>query len=357
MAAPADYLDSADLKAALAAPGLMREDVRNQVYNLDTGIPTPFTDMVGTDSFTNSYSEWAEDSFASPDITNAVVSGADAVAVTATAALRIGNHAQISQKAVAISENGESLVSVGNIGTMAYQVAKKTNELRRDVEAIILGKQASIADNGDATAGKTAGFGAWIKTNVITGVGGSANGFNTATKVVDAPDLPEKLTLSMAQIRTSVESCYNAGSDPSVLMSVPAATKAIGTFLLSTAGAPFRATPTANVSGSGGAVNQTAQGYVDVIVTDFGVTLKIVPNRLQQQYDDDSGSPISVADVFLIDPAFVAISYLNGYNVSDLAKLGLSDRKQISVPWMSKVYREDAHAIIQAVDPTQAMTA
>lgn len=356
MAAPADYLDAADLKAALAG-GLLNEDVLQQVYNLDKGIRTEFTDMVGTDSFSNSYSEWINDDHAAPDINNAVVSGSDASTVTATTATRVGNHAQISQKAVAITTRGEKVDSIGGTGSSAYNVAKKTNELRRDIEAIALGNQASVADDNNTTAGKTAGFGAWIESNYQGGTNSVAGGFNTGTKVVDAPTIGEAQTLAMSQIRTGIESCYNAAANPSVLMSVPAVTKAIGSFLLSSAGAPFRAAPTANISGDGMGTGQTAQGYVDVIVSDFNVTLKIVPNRLQQQYDSTDSTPVSVADVFLIDPEFAALSYLYGYQVTDLAKLGLSDRKQVSTDWMTKVYREDAHAKIAEIDPTQAMTA
>ena len=51
-------LDAADLAAALSAPGLIREDVVDQIYNLDEGIPTPYQDMVGAGSFSNLFSEW-----------------------------------------------------------------------------------------------------------------------------------------------------------------------------------------------------------------------------------------------------------------------------------------------------------
>ena len=59
-------LDAADLAAALAAPGLIREDVMDMVYNLDEGIPTPFTDMIRSGSHSNPYSEWTEDDLRRP---------------------------------------------------------------------------------------------------------------------------------------------------------------------------------------------------------------------------------------------------------------------------------------------------
>lgn len=354
--ATADYLSAADLKAALSG-GLLNEDVRQQVYDLSKGINTPFTDMVGEGSYTNSYSEWTQDDAQAVDPTNAVVDGADASGNDAAVGTRLGNHAQISQKVVAVSERGEAVDSIGAVGTIEYQTAMRTNDLRRDIEAIATGRQASVADNGDSTAGKTAGFSAVCVANDSHGTGGSATGFNTTTKVVAAPAAGDARGLIFSDIRDQVEAVFNRGGNPSVLMSTPKVTKAIGTFLLSSSGAPYRAAPTANLNGTGGAESQTAQGFVETIVTDFGVTLKIVPNRLQQTYVSADSPEVAVADAFLIDPDYVELAYLYGYKVSDLAKLGLSIRKQVSSDWMLKVLRQDAQAVIRDIDPTVAVAA
>src|SRR5210317_2033691 len=181
-------LDAADLAAALAAPGLIREDVMDTVYNLDEGIPTPFTDMVRSGSHSNPYSEWTEDDLTAVDITNAVVDGADASGNDTKVGVRVGNRQQISDKTVRISHVSEAINSIGSIGRMAYQTAKRLMDLRRDVEAIACGRQASVADDGSTTAGKTAGLGAWIATNTDFGAnGGAAGGFDSSTKLVDAP--------------------------------------------------------------------------------------------------------------------------------------------------------------------------
>ncbi|MEX2125475.1 MAG: DUF5309 family protein [Woeseia sp.] len=353
--ATADYLSAADLKAALSG-GLLNEDVRQQVYNLGKGIPTPFTDLAGSGTFKNSYSEWTQDDPQDVDLNNAVIDGADAGAPDDAVGTRSGNHAQISDKVASSTQRAENVSSIGNVGSLAYQTAMRTNDLRRDIEAIALTGQASVADNGDSTAGKSAGFSAVCVSNDSLGTSGTATGFNTSTKVVAVVVAGESRALTLAMIRTAVEAIYNKGGNPSVLMSRPPVTKAIGTFLLSSSGAPYRAAPTANVSGTAPA-NQTAQGYVDVIVTDFGVTLKIVPNRLQQTYQSVDSPEVASADVFLIDPDYVELAYLYGYKVEDLAKLGLSNRKQITTDWMLRVLREDAHAVIRDIDGTQAVTA
>ena len=344
-------LDAADLAAALAAPGLIREDVMDTVYNLDEGIPTPFTDMVRSGSHSAPYSEWTEDDLTAPDTANAVVDGADASGNDTKLGLRVGNRQQISDKTVRISHVSEAIDSIGSIGRMAYQTAKRLMDLRRDVEAIACGRQASVADDGNTTAGNTAGLGAWIATNTDFGATGSAGGFNTSTKVVDAPTNGTIRALTWANVRSRLEEVYTAGGYPSVLMSIPAVIKAINTFLFGSGGDPYRAAPTANVQGQT-PVTQSAQGWITVVLSDFGISLSLVDNRLQQMYNTDTA-----ADVFMLDPAFLGLSYLEGYRNDVLGKTGHSDMRMLSVAWMTKCFREDAHALIADIDPTAAVTA
>ena len=344
-------LDAADLAAALAAPGLIREDVMETVYNLDEGIPTPFTDMVRSGSFDNKYSEWTEDDLTAPDITNAVVDGADASGNDTSTGLRVGNRSQLSDKVVRISHASEAVDSIGSVGRMAYQTAKRLLDLRRDVEAIACGRQASVADDGNTTAGKTAGLAAWIATNTDFGATGSAGGFNTSTKVVDAPTNGTIRALTWTNVRNRLQEVYEAGGFPSVLMSIPAVIKAINTFLFSSAGDPYRANPTANVQGTTPEA-QAAQGYISVVLSDFGISLSLVDNRLQQKYNS-----ATAADVFILDPAFAGLAYLYGYRNDELSKTGHADNRLLSTDWMTQVYREDAHAMIADIDHTAAVTA
>jgi len=345
-------LDAADLAAALAAPGLIREDVMDTVYNLDEGIPTPLTDMVRSGSHSNPYSEWTEDDLTAVDITNAVVDGADASGNDTSVGLRVGNRQQISDKTVRISHVSEAIDSIGSVGRMAYQTAKRLMELRRDVEAIAVGRQASVVDNGDDTAGKTAGLASWIATNADVGAGaGAVGGFNTSTKIVDAPTAGTVRALTWANVRSRLEEVYNAGGYPSVLMSIPTTIKAINTFLFGSGGDPYRAAPTANVQGVSPAT-QAAQGWITVVLSDFGISLSLVDNRLQQKYNTATAT-----DVFILDPAYLGLSYLGGYRNDVLGKTGHSDMRMLSVNWMTKCFREDAHALIADIDFTAAVTA
>ncbi len=344
-------LDAADLAAALAAPGLIREDVMDTVYNLDEGIPTPFTDMVRSGSHSAPYSEWTEDDLTAVDTANAVVDGADASGNDTKLGVRVGNRQQISDKTVRISHVSEAIDSIGSVGRMAYQTAKRLMDLRRDVEAIATGRQASVVDDGNATAGKTAGLAAWIATNSDFGAGGSAGGFDSATKLIDTPTEGTVRALTWANVRSRLEEVYTAGGYPSVLMSIPAVIKGINTFLFGSGGDPYRAAPTANVQGVSPAT-QSAQGWITVVLSDFGISLSLVDNRLQQKYNSTTA-----ADVFILDPAFLGLSYLGGYRNDELGKVGHSDMRMLSTTWMTKCFREDAHALIADIDHSAAVTA
>lgn len=347
MAAPADYLDTADLRA-IAAGGLVNEDVLQDIWDISQ-IPLPFTDLVGSGTCKNSYYEWTTDSLASPDVTNAVVSGSDASGNDASTGARRGNHCQISDKVIATTERGQATGQIGAGDLHAYHTMMCQRELRRDAEAIYLLPQASVADDNNTTPGKLGSLPAQCITNDDLGSGGAATGFNSTTKLFAVPTAGTARGATMATLKTLIQNAYIQNGNITTLMSRPLITASISEFLL-TSGANVAA-PTANVSGTQASA-QTAQGYVNRMITDFGTVLDIVPNRLQQEYNSAAN-----ADIFLLDPSTIEIVYLSGYGMISLAKLGLSIRSQIFVDRTLAVYAENANAIYRDIDETTAFAA
>lgn len=352
-AAPADYLDVSDLKA-VAAGGLVREDVLDQIFDI-SDIPTVFLDMIGTEGMDNGYTEWTEDKLAAPDLTNKKVSGSDIASTDNKASVanakRVGNHAQISTKPVMVSERGQAVDSFGRSDEMGYQTARRLQELRRDIEGICTSQgQASVQDDGNATAGQSASLGAWITTNKSLGAGGAVPGFQTGTKLVTAQTAGEERGLTFTLVATQIENVYTLGGNPTILMSVPGVTKRLARYLFTT---PNAAAPTANVNGSGGGVNQVSQGYIDTFKTDFGTLMQIVPNRLQQTYASIGADPDpQVANVYGLDPRYWKLGLLYGWKVDVLSKIGLSHRKLLHADWTLKAYLERANFLIADIDPT-----
>ena len=339
-------LDSADLKAALAG-GLIRESVMNKIWDISK-IPLPFTDLVGTDNGDrkNEYIEWTKDELASPDLTNAVVDGSDASGNDTKIGTRVGNHHQISDKVVRVSHRADASDTIGRAKELSYQLMRRQQELKRDVEAIVLSNQASIEDNGDAQAGKVGTFPTWIETTTRNATPG---GFNTGTKYTELNVPGAAAALTETWVRDCIDGVYDEGGDVSVMMSVPGI---IGGF------AQYLFTSTAQVatltSDQGKSREKAAAlSAINVFITQHG-TVRLLSNRLQQVYDN-AGTPC--ADVFLIDPEYAALTYLEGYRTDSLAKTGLSNNRQMSVDWSFICHTENAHAMISGIDPTLAVTA
>jgi hypothetical protein len=212
-------LDSADLKG-VAAGGLINEDVMSKIWDISR-IPLPFTDAIGSDSCDNSYTEWTTDKLQAQDVTNAAIDGADTDTANDTATgLRVGNHCQISTKTVQVSTRARQSDTIGRQDELSYQVMRRQQELRRDVEGISQIHQASVADDGSTVAGKAGAFPCWIATNYYPGATGSAGGFNTTTKVVDAPTAGTKRALTETLIRDAAQAVYQAGGEVTILRPV-----------------------------------------------------------------------------------------------------------------------------------------
>ena len=348
MAVTTTALASSDLKG-VAVNGLIREDVMNKIWDISK-IPLPFTDMVGSGSADNEYKEWTTDELASPDLTNAVGDGADATGNNTSTGARVGNHHQVSDKVVSVTYRADASNTIGRAKELAYQLTRRQQELRRDVEAIALSNQASVKDaNATAVVGKVGGLPSWIKTNYDDG-SGTVGGYSTSTGLTVARIPGTGRALSEATVRDVVEDVYNEGGDVTKMMSIPSVIRKFSEYLFTSS-----ARVASLMSDQGKSKEAaTALGSVNVFVTDFG-TLTMIPNRLQQKYKDVS-TTLDVADIFLLDPEYLSLCYLQGYRTDELAKLGQKERRQMLVDWSLVVNTEKAHGMISDINPALAAT-
>ena len=341
------YWSSADLKG-IAFGGLIREDVMNAIWDISR-IPLPVQDMIASDSVKNSRTEWTTDELATPDITNARVDGSDSTDNDATGGARVGNECQISTKDVQVTTRARDSDTIGRADELAYQVMMRQRELRRDVDAIYLENQASVADDGDTVAGETGGLPSWLETNTVRGAGGADGGFNTTTGAVDAATPGTAHNLTETDVRNVSEGIFNEGGEATKMLSVPGVIRGFSEYSF---------TDTARIATlqsdqPGLRKAQTAKGSVNVFVSDFSV-LEFVPDRLQQTHVDAVAT--QVVDVFILDPALLRLGLLTGYRVDPLAKTGLADKRLMAVDWCVKVLNEKGEGVIADVDPLLAVT-
>ncbi len=348
-------LDSADLKAVVL-DGLIGEDVMSQIMDI-SDIPLPLTSRIGSGSHDNSFAEWTLDRLADVDLTNAVVDGDDAGADESASGIRMGNHSQISAKTLRVSTRAQDSGTLGFAQALAYQILMRSSEARRDVEAIMMSVQASVADDGALVPGKSAGLGAYIVGTDIFGnatgsavrgaLGADGGWLDTETDgLIAIPTAGTTVALAVSNIQDVAESIWTLGGDPSVIMLRPVLARALSTHLF-TSSAQI-ATLTRDRGEMGAA---QAQMSVNILITDFGVTMDIVPNRLQQVAFTDNDN------VYILDPSQIMISFLTGWNTAPLARTGTADNRQVSADWMLKVLNWESQGVVADVDPAAAVLA
>jgi len=319
-----------------AAEGI-REDLADVIYNISPE-ETPFISNVGRKSVANTLFEWQEDELASVDASNAVVEGADAGAASQTATRRMQNYTQISNKVIQISGTMEAVDKAGRNSEVAYQLAKKSSELKRDMEAILTRNQAASA--GSSTEARTtASLEAWLRTNTnrastgtTTGedptLSATTSGFPNAA-ATDAGD-NDLRTFTEALLKDVIQSVWTEGGDPSILMVGPTQKQKASSF----AGIAAQRYMAPNDAPS------TIIGAADVYVSDFG-SVQIVPNRFQRD-----------RSAFVLDPEYASVAYLRDFEVIDIAKTGDSDKKEIVVEYGLEISNEAAHGVIADIDVT-----
>lgn len=306
-------------------PNAKRESLADVIYDISP-TKTPFMSNVGRSTADSTYEEWLTDALANVDANNAVIEGADAVDSTIVDQARVGNYTQISTKTVAVSNTSNAVSTAGMKTKEAFELAKKSKELKRDMETILLANQAAVAGSGVA-ARKLAGLPAWIKTNttikgaaVAPTLSSGTSGYPNAawTSLTGATNFAE------ADLKATIQKVWTAGGEVSICMCGPVNKARASTFT-------GIATNRVNIDEPKQAM---ILGAADVYVSDFG-NVTFVPNIFAPE-----------AFPMLIDPEQVSIAFLRDFTRIPLAKTGDANRTQIVVEYTLKVNNEKAHGII-----------
>ncbi len=151
----------------------LREDLADVIFNISPE-ETPFVSSLRRGRAKQTLHEWQTDSLAAVDTDNAQIEGDDITTFPAVAAsVRVGNFTQISRKLLILSGTLEEVDKAGRRSELAYQLAKRGSELKRDMEAIALENIGGDAGSSSA-ARKLATLSAWVKTNDDFGAGGAS---------------------------------------------------------------------------------------------------------------------------------------------------------------------------------------
>jgi hypothetical protein len=315
----------------------IREDLAEAMTSISP-TETIFMSTIGTRNVDNTYFEWSEVDLAATGA-NRQIEGDVGIANTApTNAVRKGGYTQISAKVVEVSSTNQAVNGVANAQTVAKQVAYKLSELKRDMEAMLLDNVAASA-GASGTARQAAGLPAFLTSNTSRGSGG-ANGTTSGTGeagFVNAAATDGTLRpLTEALLKDVIADCWNAGAQPTIVMCGSAQKQKMSTF-------------TGNATRYKEAEDSKLNAAIDVYVSDFG-ELQIVPNRHMRVRTVSSVA--YTPDVFVIDPNYAEVAYLQTAKQEPLAKTGLSERRLISCEYGLQVTSQKAHGIVADVNAT-----
>jgi len=292
MAQPTNTFDTYD------AVGI-REDLQDVIYSISP-TETPFMSAAAREQVKNTFHEWQTDSLAAAATNNKVIEGDDATLDASTATARIGNYTQIMDKTVVITGTQEAVDKAGRASELAYQIAKKSKELKRDIESTLLTNQVRAAGNS-STARTFASIGAWIATNDNFDSGGSSP---TASDGSDARNDGTQRALNESMLKDVIKGTWNAGGNPSVIMVGPFNKQKISGF-------------TGGSTRFDASEDKTLYTSIDVYSSDFG-DLEVVPNRFSRD-----------RDALVLDMDYWSVGFLRDFTMHELSKTGDSEKRQL----------------------------
>ena len=310
----------------------VREDLSNVIYNISPE-DTPFMSSIGRENVNNTFFEWQTDALAAASTSNAQIEGDDASLDARVATTRVGNYTQISRKVIGVSGTVEAVDKAGMKSYLAYEMAKASSELKRDMEAILLNNQAAVVGNS-TTARKTAGLPAWLRTNTSKGVSGvdptmssTNDGYPNAARTDGT-----QRNITETLFNDAIQQVWTQGGDPKLALMGPVNKRKASS---------FAGIATNRISQNNGA-NQafSVVAAADVYLSDFG-KISMVPSRFQRE-----------REVFIIDPQYASVGYLRKFATEDLAVSGDSSKKMIICEYGLKVKTEKSHAIIADLNIT-----
>lgn len=331
-------VQSTNVVSRYDATRVVREDL-SDVIEMISQEDTPYTSNIGRGKAEQTYSEWNTDSLMAANEDNAAIEGDDATTVATTppvtypglaldarpATSRMGDYTQIMRKIAGVTGTLQAINVVGGKKQLAREMMKAGREIKLDREKRLVGIKPAVPGS-DTVPREMAGFGAWIRTNVSRGSGGTNPTLSGTTEgyPLAGPGPGTQRAFTETLLKGVMQSAYTEGGKPKLLMVPPAQKVVASTF-------PGIAPSRVNIEGI-----QPAKiiGTADVYLSDFG-QLAIVPNPQMR-----------ARDAWLVDPEQAELLTLRPVESIELARTGDSVKKMIVWEGTHKINNEKAHGAI-----------
>ena len=310
------------------ATGGNREDLSDILYDVSP-TETPVLTGMGRTKATATNHEWLQDALAAA-AANAALEGGDMVGSDPADRARCSNYTQILTKNSVVPGTQEAVDKGGGIKSeMAYQMARRIREIKRDAEFMIVGQTIAKGAGSESAARVAGSLDSYLKTNMqlaasgsstLTGNGVDVSDYAGANRAIDETIFKEALS----------DIWDNSSGNDSLTAIVPSATKKV-------------------ISGFTGADERFAStddkklvNTIDVYVGDFQ-TVRIVPDRFCKSI---AGGATSGGLAFILDWEYLKLAELRKLHTIDIATVGDATKKQLIWECTLEVCHEKAHAVI-----------
>ena len=298
----------------------IREDLSNVITNIAPE-ETPYQSNIGRETVTNTLFEWQTDTLADA-AANAQLEGDDVGTFdSVVATVRVTNYAQISRKTIVLSNTEEVVNKAGRRSELAYQIAKRGSELKRDQEFVFLNGGIAVAGN-TTTARVTASLGAFVKTNTDKQTNGVDPSYTTLPNSARTDGNVRTFTETI--LKNVIQKVWSAGGTPKILMVGPVNKQRVS---------GFSGIASSRFNIDGGAKPATLIGAVDIYVSDFG-NVSTIANRFQRE-----------RDAWVLDPDYAKMVVLRPYQQVELAKTGDAEKRMLLIEYGLKITAENAHGL------------
>jgi hypothetical protein len=299
-------------KAYDLSGGALKEDLSDIIYDISP-MDAWFMSHAGRGTAKSTTHEWLSDTLVAASATNAAIEG-DAFSATArTLPSRLKNYTQISTKSFEVTGTAQKVDNAGMRELLGYHTARAGKELKRDMEAAMLGNNPASA--GTSTSARVSGgVPNWIynlnhiKHSDFTAhtTTAPASGFPTAT-IGGASTTAYTETL----LKSQLSKAWSCGGDVDTILCSAGTYNTISGFT-------GLATRFRDVGSK-----QQAQiiGAADVYVSAFG------------SHNIQLSRYILAANCFTLDMKTWAVDYLRPFQTVDIAKIGDAERRMMLAEW------------------------
>jgi hypothetical protein len=257
--------------------------------------------------------EWLTDALVAASSSNAFIEGDAYSAQSRALPARLKNYTQISRKEFAVTGTAQKVDNAGMRELMAYHTARAGKEIKRDIEACVLGNNPASA--GTSTSPRVSGGVAnWIYSanhikmsgQTVWSTTAPVSGFATAT-------IPGSSTTAFTEteLKNMLSQAWSCGGEVDTIL-------VNATVYNTISGFTGLATRFRDVGSK-----QQAQiiGAADVYVSAFG------------SHNIQLSRYIMSATAFALDMSTWAIDYLRPFQTIDIAKISDEERRMLLCEW------------------------